>query len=72
MKNAHKEKENEKEKDKNVLNELFDVNKFINDSSRHMIDRYMEHLVKVLVTNQDEFMKRRFEVWKAFGEKKQE
>ena len=55
-----------------MLNELFEVGKFINDNSKHMMDRYMEHLVKVLVTNQDEFMKRRYEVWKNWGQKKQE
>ena len=55
-------------KDENMLNELFEVGKFINDNSKNMMDRYMEHLVKVLVTNQDEFMKRRYEVWKNWGQ----
>ncbi len=51
MNHEHNEKckkeENKVLKNKNVLNELFDVNKFLAD--KNMVTRYSEHLNKLLI-----------------------
>ena len=54
-----------KDGSKGVLNELFDVNKFMGD--KDMVERYAAHLNKVMLMGQHKFVQERHQVWVRQG-----
>jgi hypothetical protein len=67
MKNRGKQTEKKDGKEKNMLNELFDVGGFMNDNSSGMVDKYMAHLIKVLISREGKFINERYNHWKNWG-----
>lgn len=50
-----------KKQEKNILSELFDVNKFLND--KNMIEKYSQHLNKVLINSNDSWIQQKHKEW---------
>lgn len=51
----------DKDKGKGMLNELFEVNKFMSD--KDLLERYAAHLNKVMMIGKSKFMMERYHIW---------